>query len=189
MVQPFSQSLDFTENKGFLNPKKVLAFLDIKKRMKAADFGCGSGYFPIALSKAVGESGKVTAIDVLKSALELVMARAKNDRLFNVSVVRANLEISGSSGLSDDSEDMVLLVNILHQSDKKDEILKEAKRVVISGGEIIVIDYYPKSLKIGPQKEQGLDKGSMKKLAEANHLNLIKEFEASDYHWGMIFTK
>lgn len=189
MVRLFSQSLDFTENKGFLNPKKVLTHLGIKSGMKAADFGCGSGYFPIALSKAVGELGKVTAVDVLESALDLVMARAKNDKLFNVSVVRANLEISGSSGLADDSQDIVLLVNILRQSDKKNEILKEAKRVIIQGGKIAVIDYHPLLLKIGPKKERGLGKENIKDLTEKNNLKLVKEFEASEYHWGMVFTK
>lgn len=189
MAQLFSQNLDFTKNKGFLNPKKVLVYLGIKAGMKVADFGCGSGYFPIALSKVVGESGKITAIDILESVLDLVMARAKNDKLFNVSVVRANLEIYGSSKLADNSEDLVLLVNILHQSGKKDEILKEAKRIIVPGGQIAVIDYHPLLLKIAPPKGQGLNKENMKNLAEINNLKLIKEFEASEYHWGMVFSK
>lgn len=177
----------FTE--GFLHPKGILAELGIQRGSVIADFGCGSGYFPIALAKATGSGGRVIAIDVLPSALNLVEGRARNDGLFNVETRRANLEVLKSSGLDDSSVDLVFLANILHQSYKKAEILKEAVRVLKLKGRVVIIEYKSHSHGMGPLPELRLDAPVAKRLGGAEGLTLIKEFEAGEFHYGLMFEK
>ena len=174
---------------GFINYKKILVEFNIQEGDKIADFGCGSGYFPVALAKAVGPEGVITAIDVLLSALELVEGRAQNDNLLNIVIRRANLEILGSSGLLDDSQDIVLMINILHQTENKAGVIAEAKRVIKPGGQIIIIDYLPNTLRLGPVEKMRISAEIIKPLAQSAQLELVREFKAGDYHWGMVFRK
>src|SRR3989344_4977655 len=107
--------------------------------MMIADFGSGAGYFTILLAQRVGEDGRVYALDIQESALDNVRVKAKAAGLENVETARSNLEVPGSSGLADSSQDMVLLAHILFQSEQKKEIIREAVRVLKSGGMLVVI--------------------------------------------------
>ena len=172
---------------GFLQPEEVLKKLNIRKDMQVADFGCGAGYFTISLAKLT-EQGKVYAFDVLEQALESVRSRAKLQGLFNIETKRCNLEVARSSGLMDNSIDLTLLANILFQSSKKIDIIKEAKRILKKGGEMVIIDWQPNQ-PMGPPKDLIVSLESVKKMAQDERLVFKKEFPVDTYHWGMIFTK
>src|SRR3989338_1534227 len=92
---------------GFMNPEKIAAEFGIKEGMMIADFGSGAGYFTILLGQRVGTSGKVSALDIQESALDNVRVKARAIGLENVETIRANLEVLGSSGLADNSQDIV----------------------------------------------------------------------------------
>ena len=117
-----------------LNPEKILARTNIREGMRVADFGCGAGHITILVAQKVGEDGKVTALDIMEDKLDSVRARGKAAGLENIDTVRTNLEVGGSSGLADGSQDIVILATILFQSQKKADILKEAARVLKSAG-------------------------------------------------------
>ncbi|HZZ99287.1 MAG TPA: class I SAM-dependent methyltransferase, partial [Candidatus Paceibacterota bacterium] len=97
---------------GFLNPEEVIRDFGIAPGMIIADFGCGAGHIGILAAQAVGENGKVTAVDIMEDKLDSIRVRAKASGLNNIETVRANLEVLGSSGLPDNSQDMVILANI-----------------------------------------------------------------------------
>ena len=93
---------------GFLNPKRILEEINVlKPGMQVADFGSGVGYFSLPLAHLVGERGNVYAIDVLELALSSVEARAKSEGIFTIHVRRADLEVPLSSGLPENSLDVV----------------------------------------------------------------------------------
>lgn len=173
---------------GFLNPEETLKQLNIAKGMWVVDFGCGAGYFVIPMAKMVSGQGKVYALDVLDSALESVRSKAKIEGLFNIVPRRCNLEVFNSSGLDNNSMDLVLLSNILFQSDNKPGIMKEAVRVLKKGGELAIIDWRANQ-PLGPSKELIAPIEEIKKMVEENGLAFKKDISIDKYHWGMIFTK
>ncbi len=173
---------------GFLYPDKIIEEFEVQKGMKIADFGCGAGYFSISLAKTVEEKGKVYAIDVLETALESIKNKAKAEGLFNVETVRANLEVAEGSKLENDSMDMVLLSNILFQSPEKQDIIKEAKRVIKEKGKIVIVEWESNQF-MGPPEKLIVNKDLIKKMAKNLDLKLKKEFPAGNNHLGMIFTK
>lgn len=173
---------------GFLSPEQVIKEFDIKEGMKIADFGCGAGYFAILMAKIVGEKGRIYALDVLKTALESVRSRAKAEGLLNIEPIWSNLEILSGSKLKDNSTDLVLLANILFQSSKKADMIKEAKRILKKGGRMIIIEW-KKSQAFGPPEKLIVPKEIAKDLAKKQDFKFEREFPVGQHHWGMIFEK
>lgn len=178
-----------TKTSKFVNPQEVLKTIGVKQGMKVADFGCGSGTYSLLLARTVGENGQVYAVDVLPSALEAVASQAKLTGIFNIQTVRANLELKNGSGLESDSCDIVLLSNILFQSKKHTDILKEAQRVCKRDGQIVVIDWIPSEAALGPNQGQAVAKETVVSKARGIGLKLKKSFAAGTKHYGLIFSK
>src|SRR4030043_1824876 len=159
---------------GFLHPEEIIRQFNIKRGMQVADFGCGAGYFTLSLAKVVSE-GKIYAFDVIEQALESVRSRAKIQGFLNIETKRCNLEIFGSSGLTDNSVDLVLLANILFQSSDKAAIIREGTRVLKKGGQMIIIDWQADQ-PMGPPKDLVISMDEMKQIAEKQGLIFKKEF-------------
>jgi ubiquinone/menaquinone biosynthesis C-methylase UbiE len=172
---------------GFMNPDKIAKEIGVRSGMSVADFGCGAGYFTIPIAKLVKNSGKVYAIDVVNSALESVLSKAKLYGLLNIETIRANVEIVGGSKLNDQSVDLVLLANILFQCSDYDSVFRESKRVLKNDGRIVVIDWIPKKISLGPKFDHCLNENDIKKLSIKNGLKLVKEIDSGRHHYGMVF--
>ncbi|MFH1654579.1 MAG: methyltransferase domain-containing protein [Pseudomonadota bacterium] len=174
---------------GFLNPDKIVSEFGVGEGMSVADFGSGAGYFTILLGRLVGENGRVYALDVQETALDSVRIKARAIGLKNIEMARANLEVAGGSGLSDNSQDMVLLANILFQSDKKAEIIREAKRILKNGGRIILIDWRLGTGGFGPPDEMRINETAMCDLVAEEGLIFEKSIDAGQFHYGISFVK
>lgn len=57
---------------------EVMALLPIEPGMTVADVGCGLGWFTFPLANAVGENGKVWAVDLEPRYLEIMGQRMEN---------------------------------------------------------------------------------------------------------------
>ena len=171
---------------SFLNPEEVLDQLNLKPDMVAAEFGCGSGGFSFPLAKRL-ENGLVYAIDILQEPLSALNSRALLENIINIRVIRSDLEKPRGSTLRDISLDLVFIPNVLFQVDNKDAIIIEAKRVLKTGGKIVVIDW-KKGATQGPEKGR-VAPDEIKKIAEKAGLVFGKDFEAGKYHFGLIFKK
>ncbi len=114
------------DDKGFLNIEKIVDQLDIKPNMAIADFGAGHGFFSVAFAKKVGPSGQVFAIDILPQTLEAIRSKAKLEGLFNIKIIRGDLEKPNGSTIEDANCDMVFVANVLFQVPDKLGLINEA---------------------------------------------------------------
>ena len=172
---------------AFMDPEAtVLSYFGIQPGMKIADFGAGAGFFAILMAKLTGERGSVTAVDVLDSALDAIRAKAKSEALNNIATVRSNLEVVGSSGLADGSQDLVLVKNVLFQSQKKAEIFREAGRVLAPGGQLVVLDWKKGSGGLGPPDQLRDEPEQIVALAQQYNFNLANSFTPDAFHFGLI---
>lgn len=174
---------------GFLNPDLIVENFGIEEGMKVTDFGSGSGYFTILMAKKTGEAGLVTAVDILESALDIVRSKTKSEGLRNIQTIRSNLEVYGSSGIQSDSQDFVLLANVLFQSDQKDDIIKEAHRALKEKGTLVIIDWKKGTGGFGPPDNFRLDSLAMQSLAANNSFEFIGFLDVGAFHYGLKFIK
>ena len=173
-----------------MDPERVAAGFGLTQVVRVADFGSGAGHFVIIMAKIVGDSGLVTAVDLMNPALETLRAKAKTEGLGNIQTVRSNLEVLGSSGLANDSQDMVLMANLLFQNSNKTSIVSEARRVVRPGGSIIIIDWRKGTGGFGPPDDLRTDEEEMKRLVIGNDgFQFVNPIDAGIFHYGLTFRK
>jgi len=174
-------------NNGFLQPEEILEQVDIHDGMNIADFGCGHGYFSIPMAKIV-EEGRIYALDVMKDALETVESKAKLENISNIETIHCNLETPNGSKLNDELVDLVLLRNILFQSQKKSEIIKEAKRVLKDNNRLVVIEWI-KASSLAPKDGWLISKEEVQQLIKLEGFDFEKELSIDNHHYGLIFRK
>lgn len=174
---------------GFLKPESVSSALAVAAGMKVADFGCGSGEFSKFVARGVGESGLVSAIDVRQSQLDALKVTTDLLRLKNIVFIRGNLEKEGGSKLETGGQDMVMMHDILFQSSQKDKMAAEAYRVLRSGGRVTVIDWKKGVPGFGPPEELRSSPEAVQKIFESVGFKKQGDFDASRFHFGIIFSK
>lgn len=171
---------------GFLNPTEVLKQLKLTKDMVAADFGCGSGGWTIPLAKILND-GIVYAIDILEKPLAFLKSKMNLEKIKNIRLIKSDIENKKGSTLPDNSVDIVLITNLLFQIEKKDEVLKEAKRILKDNGQLLIIDWKKES-SLGPLTGRiSLDEA--KELALANGFQVEEEINVGPYHWALLLVK
>ena len=173
----------------FLDPSSIVAQLELHPGMQVAHFGCGTGFFTFPIATRIGENGKIWALDILEHKLELVRAQAKNLGLGNVIVKKANLEKQNGSELENASVDWVVMVNMLHQNDKKSDIINEAKRVLKEKGKILFIEWKNENATVGPKMNIRVTRKDVLEIAKKNDFEIIQEIDAGKFFFGMILAK
>jgi ubiquinone/menaquinone biosynthesis C-methylase UbiE len=171
----------------FIDPQKVIGQLDLVEGMTIADFGSGAGYFTLPLAQKISNNGTVYALDVILQKLEAVAGKARTQGLNNVITKRVNLENEGGSGLEKESIDFVIMKDMLFQNKNKSQILEEARRVLKTGGRILIIEWNSENFSIGPEKKLRIYKESIIELAKKKNLEFLNEINAGTFHYGIIF--
>jgi len=175
---------------ALIDTKLILDKAQIGEKMKVAELGCGaSGHFVFPAAKLVGKQGIIFAVDILKTVLETIDRRAKAENYGNIRTVWSNLEIFGATKIETASLDTVLLINILYQSNKRVEILREAIRLVKRGGRLVVVEWKNIATPFGPPAEEKVKKDLLELVAKKLGLQLDEEFDAGQFHYGLIFNR
>jgi len=174
---------------AFVRPEETTKEFDLEPGMTVADFGCGSGYYTVEAAKRVGEKGRVYALDVQKDLLQAVKSTAELNNLKNIEITWADLDLPLGSRLADNSVDFVIISNILFQTENRQQIAKEALRILKDGGGVAVIEWEKEGGKTGPLLEKRIAKEEARNVFLEQGFKLEKEFQPGDNHYGLIFKK
>lgn len=171
----------------FSDPEKNINQFGMEEGMSVADFGSGSGAYVMASARKVGSSGVVYAIDVQKDLLSRIKKSAKLENLSNIEIIWADIDEEYGSKLKEASVDVVIISNILFQLEKKENVAKEAKRVLKPGGRSIVIDWSESHGGLGPRPEDVITEKEARDMFENAGFIYEDNIDAGNYHYGMIF--
>ena len=120
------------------DPEEVVAALELEPGDQVADLGSGGGYFTFPMAEAVGESGRVYAVDVEESLLAYIAKEAEKRGLPQIETVLAPED---GLGLPDASVDLIFLSNVFHHLPDPTDYFRRARPILRSGGRIAVIDF------------------------------------------------
>jgi ubiquinone/menaquinone biosynthesis C-methylase UbiE len=171
----------------FFDPARVLSKLGINNTVEdVVDFGSGYGTFTIPAAKMI--TGKIYAIDVERSLIQLVAKKAKEHNLHNVIPIFRDF-ISEGSGLADSSVDFAMLFNILHL-EKPTILLKEAYRVLKPSGRVGIIHWnYDPNTPRGPPMDIRPKPEHVRHWAESVGFIFEQQLDLESYHYAMILRK
>ncbi len=171
----------------FSDPESNIKQMNISEGMDVADFGCGVGFYSLALAKRVGPYGHIYAIDIQPEHLSKLKKEAVHRGYDNVEIIRGNLEAPGGSGLLAHSVDRVVISNVLFQVDDMFLVAEEARRIIKPSGLVGVIDWTESFKQVGPHPDHVVDADRIKKVFELTGFQLVSRLDAGSHHYGFLF--
>lgn len=175
---------------SFLEPEKIIAQFGLKSGDHIADFGAGHGYFTIPMARAVGGDGKIYAIDIQKSVLDIIRAKARAEHLLTIEYLWSDLDQPHGSKLKDLTVNFVLIANILFQTEHAQELLAEARRILCRGGQLALVEWSSdENTSLGPPHELRISQTDARQRAEKTGFTFEKEIDAGSHHYGLLFSK
>lgn len=124
-------------------PNKLIERSGIKQGMTVLDLGCGSGAFTTFVAKAVGEQGKVYAVDIqpkMLQQLERKLAKPENQDIRNIELKETS---AYELPFEDETLDLVYMVTVLQEIPDRGRALREIKRVLKPSGILAVSELLP----------------------------------------------
>jgi ubiquinone/menaquinone biosynthesis C-methylase UbiE len=124
-------------------PAQLIERSGIKKGMQVLDLGCGSGAFTTFLARAVGQKGKVYALDIQADMLKQLkrkLSKPENKDIRSIKLIEGN---AYELPFEDGSLDLVNMVTVLQEIPDRNRALQEVKRVLKQGGLLAVTELFP----------------------------------------------
>lgn len=151
-AERWSKVFDADDRGEWQKPDEVVALMKIGGGMTVADLGAGTGYFEGRLSAAVGESGKVLALDVEPNLIDFITERAQREGWANVEPRRVPYD---DPELGEASVDRILIVDTWHHIAERPAYAAKLWKALKPGGAVYVVDLTRESPH-GPPVEERL---------------------------------
>ncbi len=141
----------------------------IRPGMTCIDLGCGAGAFSFPLAEAVGEKGRVYAVDNNATVLDIIKEK---DPPPNLITVKADVRHTGLDGAI---AGLCVMVLILHEVEPSEEVVAEAFRLLKPGGKAMVLEWRMDFDSPQPPKNERIGRERMERLFDG------AGFKSSDY--------
>jgi tRNA A58 N-methylase Trm61 len=119
----------------------IVGRLNLHEGSRVVDPGCGAGYFTLKLSAAVGATGNVQAVDILRLPLTFLWIRSRKAGFHNMDVTLGEPDDPHISG----AVDAVLVANTYHELTQPGTVLAHLRSALVSGGRLVIADRGPQS--------------------------------------------
>jgi len=173
----------------FSDPRRNIEQFGLSDGKIVADLGAGSGFYSIEAARAVAPHGRVYAIDVQADLLARLRTEAQRNHITNIDVIRGDIERLGGTKVREGSIDAAIASNVLFMLDDKKSFLSEIRRILKSGGKLLLIDWSASFSQMGPHPDHIVYKDAARKLAQEAGFTLEREIDAGAHHYGMILRK
>lgn len=122
----------------FLAREKIVAAMQLSPGQDVVDVGAGTGPFIGLLSRAVGDEGKVYAIDIAQRFVDHMARRAANEGLANVEALLCS---ENSVDLPARSVDVALICDVYHHFEYPRSSVSSISYALRRGGEVVIVDF------------------------------------------------
>ena len=121
-------------------PEKVMEATGVKPGMVIGEVGAGRGYFTFWLARGVGETGKIYANDIDRSALSYIERRYADEKVANIETVLGTVD---DPRFPPASLDIVFMVNSFHDLERPVELLGNLRPCLKPDAIVVLMDRDP----------------------------------------------
>ena len=169
---------------AYQKPEEVVKALKINEGEVFADIGAGSGYFTFPLASAVGQAGRIYAVDVSADLIVHLNRRARDLKIGNVATI---LCAPDDPLLADSSVDRVFMCDTWHHIEGHAKYLALLKKMLKPGGQVIMVDFKKAKTPVGPPMEIRIDRDDLVREMETNGFQLAAEHTFLEYQYFLVF--
>ena len=162
----------------------LLEALQIKPGQTICDLGCGNGFYTLELARRVGPEGIVYAVDIQPQMLRLLVARARQEKLFNIKPVLGTFI---DPRLPKGEVDLVFCVDVYHEFSHPEKMLKCIRESLSDGGQIVLAEFRGEDASVPIKPLHKMTKAQVKKELEPNGFVLQREFDELPWQHLMFF--
>src|SRR4029453_6033168 len=177
-------SLEDPKRDAYQKPDEVMKALALRPGEVVADIGAGSGYFALRVARAVGDTGRVYAVDVSPDMVRHVNRRVRDAGIRNVVSVLAEPD---APLLPDASVDRFVIRRTWHHIEDQAKYLGLMKKMLKPGGQVVHIDFQKRELPIGPPLALKIAGEDLLKRLEGAGFRLPAEHRFLPYQYFLVF--
>jgi SAM-dependent methyltransferase len=156
----------------------VLKKLALPRDAVVGDLGCGPGVFSVAFAAACPD-GVVYACDIEPAQLDQVREKIHLKGQRNIVPVLASAD---DPHFPPGRLDVVFIGDTYHHLDDRVAYMRRLQSVLKPGGRVVLLEYKPGKLPVGPPPEHKLQPGVLdKELADAGYVR-VESFDTHPWH-------
>jgi SAM-dependent methyltransferase len=167
-------------------PDLLLDSLKLRPGDVAADIGAGTGYYSWRLAKAVGEKGRVYAVEIQQEMLDL-LARKLGDR--GVTNVTGVLGTITDPKLSAGSVDLILMVDVYHEFSHPYEMMESICRALKPGGRVALVEFRTEDPKVPIKEVHKMSEAQVRKEMAVHPLEWVETIGVLPWQHLIVFRK
>jgi len=176
------------ERREWQNPEEIIEQIGVAAGTTAADLACGPGFFTIPVARSVGSLGEIYAVDIDPVMLSYLKANLESSNsekdLSKVNIIEADV---CNTSIPDQSVDLIIFANILHDLEDRRSFFKELKRISRKTARVIDIDWHKRNTDdLGPPLNRRLSENEARISIRDNGLVIVYALNPGSYHYGFV---
>lgn len=166
-------------------PDLALQLAGVTTGMCVADIGAGTGYMTIRMARLVGPTGKVFANEIQRPMLDLIAAKVRQNNLSNVQLV---LGTADDVHLPAASLDEALLIDVYHELQRPEAILRSIRQALRPDGRLVVIEYRKEDPRVPIAATHRMSVAELRTEIEAEGFSFVQTKEALPRQHLVVFS-
>jgi ubiquinone/menaquinone biosynthesis C-methylase UbiE len=167
------------------NTRLAIEKMQLSQNEIVADIGAGTGYYTFAIAQKI-PGGKVYAVEIQDEMISLLNKRKRISGFKNVAVIKSTKK---STGLSENSIDMAIMVDVYHELEFPHEMLQAIKRSLKKDGKILLLEYRAEDTTIAIKPHHKMSIAQANKEMGANGFVLVYDGEFLPIQHFLLYKK
>jgi ubiquinone/menaquinone biosynthesis C-methylase UbiE len=177
--EEYAKVLEDPSRDAWQKPHAVITALNLKPTDTVADIGAGTGYFARRLAL---HARRVYAVDIDEKLLAIVHRKGPAN-------LKTILAAPDDPRLPSNSVDMIFFCDVVHHIENRPAYYMKLAKILKPGGRVVVIDFYKKSLSVGPPESMKLSEQEVIAEFQKAGFGLSKRLDILPYQYFLFFER
>ena len=167
-------------------PDLLMPELSLKAGMIVADIGAGTGYYSRLMSKAVGSTGAVYAVDVQPQMVAMLKEVAAKPEFVNIKPLLSSV---ADVKLPSRSIDLAIMVDVYHELEFPHEVMTTIINSLKPEGRVVFVEYRAEDPRVPIKEVHKMTEAQVKREALTHALTWDRTASTLPWQHVIIFRK